>query len=295
MGIWDKVKEGVGKAADNVQAELARRKQERAWKEQLLSKFSGDDLRSFCRYYDYNVPNRYDEDARGRSHKIPLERSDYFNYIIGCSLDKIKDYAEYNKELNYKTKTIRTEIDKVRGTFEESSMSLQTKENIENSKAMMTGKKEIDVQSESATEQNGFDLLLDDIDNNFILQPPRDEKDFENQLYQFLSARRGEKAVSTQVGTSKGEKIDIVIDNKYALELKLLTNVNVLRNLIGQVLYYKKSYKDVAVILADIGANVSNADIKEFEETSGAKTVIKRASLRGKRNGRGLNLKIGKF
>ncbi len=121
------------------------------------------------------------------------------------------------------------------------------------------------------------------IEQGFEPEDVRDENDFEKQLMQFLKIKYPDR-IKRQVDTPKG-KIDIIIDNRYAIELKIADGKGKLRDLLGQVHSYKKVYSEVAVILLDVG-KMSHSEIKEYVddyENLGVKTIIIEGILRRKK------------
>lgn len=89
------------------------------------------------------------------------------------------------------------------------------------------------------------------------------EKNFENQLLIWLNAR-GLDNVDYQVQCKQG-RVDIVIDGKYAIELKLVSSPSALTSLIGQVFSYAKEYEKVFLIIYDVKGSIRPANIKELK------------------------------
>jgi hypothetical protein len=94
-----------------------------------------------------------------------------------------------------------------------------------------------------------------------------------------------------EVASRKG-KIDIVIDDKYAIELKIANSISNLRNLIGQIHDYLKVYNDLAVIILDVG-DLSRSDINDYVDDYqelGTKVIVLAGVLkRRKRRSRQFN------
>lgn len=89
------------------------------------------------------------------------------------------------------------------------------------------------------------------------------EKNFENQLLIWLTAR-GFENVDYQVQCKQG-RVDIVIDRKYAIELKLVSSPSALTSLIGQVFSYAKEYEKVFLIIYDVKGSIRPANIEELK------------------------------
>ena len=89
-------------------------------------------------------------------------------------------------------------------------------------------------------------------------------------------------------------RLDILIDNKHALELKLADSSGNLRSLIGQLMEYKNDYPSLAAIILDVG-KLNQQDINyytQFYEKQGVLTVVLRGDKRGKRGRGNINIKI---
>jgi DNA (cytosine-5)-methyltransferase 1 len=91
------------------------------------------------------------------------------------------------------------------------------------------------------------------------------EKQLEDQLYQYLSAIYGKDRVGYQV-TSRSGRVDIVLDDKYAVELKVIRGPNLIM-IIGQIIKYSKEYTWVLLLMYDKYGKLKPSNIKEFEET----------------------------
>jgi len=89
------------------------------------------------------------------------------------------------------------------------------------------------------------------------------EKHFENQLLIWLGAR-GFENVDYQVQCKTG-RVDIVIEGKYAVELKLVSSPSALTSLIGQVFSYSKEFEKVYLIIYDVKGSIRPANIKELK------------------------------
>lgn len=88
------------------------------------------------------------------------------------------------------------------------------------------------------------------------------EKHFENQLLIWL--KRPFENVDYQVQCKQG-RVDIVIEGKYAVELKLVSSPSALTSLIGQVFSYSKEFEKVYLIIYDVKGSIRPANIKELK------------------------------
>ena len=92
--------------------------------------------------------------------------------------------------------------------------------------------------------------LIDNI-KGIRMQEVRNEEDFEKQLYQRLSAKGMD--VVRQVPLGSGRRVDMVVDNKIAVELKIADRAKNVQDLIGQVTIYHQQYKNIVVGILDVG------------------------------------------
>ena len=92
--------------------------------------------------------------------------------------------------------------------------------------------------------------LIDDI-KSVRVQQVRNEEDFEKQLYQRLAAKSFD--VKRQVPLGSGRRVDMVVDNKIAVELKIADRAKNVQDLIGQVTVYHQQYKNIVVGILDVG------------------------------------------
>ena len=116
--------------------------------------------------------------------------------------------------------------------------------------------------------------ILDAIEEDFDPEAIMDEKELQGQIIVFLKTRfKGkevEREVPMQEGSGEKNFIDIVIDNVYALEVKLPTTRTQLRNLKGQLEEYQEKYPFLGVVIGDKTKLVTDSDSEfydsEFEE-----------------------------
>ena len=83
-----------------------------------------------------------------------------------------------------------------------------------------------------------------------------DEKELQGQIAVFLKTRFKGKEVEREISMQEGSKdsrnfLDILVDNTYALEVKLPTTRTQLRNLKGQLEEYKEKYPFLGVVIGD--------------------------------------------
>ncbi|MGA2130230.1 MAG: hypothetical protein ABSG05_01275 [Candidatus Pacearchaeota archaeon] len=270
MGFWDKVKE-VGKTAsneissfiNNVQKRNAKWKGYKELKLKIVGNSSLSELKEICREYGIKEPKLYWVDFySGKKETLGNPRDLFLNQIIRkMPLDKLIDYGRkkripVNEIINEKKK-----IDEEFG---------QTTE-----KGIKEGDFELEMGKQEESEDE-FELVLKSIEG-FNPGNVRDEKDLEIQLKQWLIAKLGSYNIETQYKTEKGD-LDIMINKKYGIELKLIENRKTLENLYGQVLKYIKVLgKDNLAVILLVAEYIHNNDIEEAikdYENLGARVYI---------------------
>lgn len=180
--------------------------------------------------------------------------------IIQIIKEKEKIDNEYNQEL----KPVLNGINKSETKPEINQSNLEeTKEHTQ-----------IEVTIKKVTE---FDSILEKIDKEFDFDKIKNEKNLEDYLWMFLKTEFKNKIVERQYKTERGI-IDIVIDNKFAIELKIIENNKTLENLEGQVSKYLKVFgkNNLALVLlktSKVDDNKLDEHIKEYEE-KGAKVIL---------------------
>jgi len=119
--------------------------------------------------------------------------------------------------------------------------------------------------------------ILDAIEEDFDPEKIKDEKELQGQIAVFLKTRFKGKEVEREISMQEGSKdsrnfLDILVDNTYALEVKLPTTRTQLRNLKGQLEEYKEKYPFLGVVIGDKTKLVSESKPgdefydSEFEE-----------------------------
>jgi len=99
----------------------------------------------------------------------------------------------------------------------------------------------------------------------------------------FLKAKFPTRKISRQIEISENERLDILIDDKYAFELKVPAKRNVLRDLGAQLEEYSQKYPQTcAIIFDDITKNLTN-DINEYVDKYKRNYRIQSIVLRGEK------------
>lgn len=276
MGFFKNIGESLKEAGRNISEEVKRRQEIINTKKQILSRFEMTDLKKICKDYGIGNPAPHEEEMfTGKKHKRTVTREYFINRVMDkLTLDQIKSFSDKRR---IKIWDILKDERKAMGTVPQ--------------KIQKPIEPEKKITSIEVKRQSEFDSILELIEEGFEPEDVRDENDFEKQLTQFLKYKYPER-IKRQVSTPKG-KIDIVIDNRYAIELKIADGKGKLRDLVGQVQDYKKIHNEVAVILLDVG-KMSRSDIKEYVEdyeNAGVKTIILEGVLR-RRKGKSKQINI---
>lgn len=130
-----------------------------------------------------------------------------------------------------------------------------------------------------------FNSIINSIVTDFNPQQIKNEGHLEKLLMEFLLSRYPGR-IEHQVRNPNGI-IDVVIDACYGIELKIVRDKGILRNLVGQALFYKKYYKEVSILLFLDSKAVSNIDIEDYVkdlENIGIKVIVKRGRLTKRSN-----------
>ncbi len=104
---------------------------------------------------------------------------------------------------------------------------------------------------ENKYDENDFKKIIDSIKNNFKPEKIKDEEHLESQLVIYLKTKFPDKKISRQVIIQGNDVLDILIDDKYALELKVPSERSHLRNLGAQLVEYNEHYPDICAIIFD--------------------------------------------
>lgn len=137
--------------------------------------------------------------------------------------------------------------------------------------------------SQISSEELDFQKLLSQIDEEFEAEPHRDESEIQNQLMQFLRGKGYE--VEKEFRIDNESRIDLLVDGRFALEIKRAKSKTVLRNLSAQLEEYSESFSRICAVL--ILEDQSMIDMTEeyrsrYKERYNAETII----LQGQKSGR---------
>jgi len=118
------------------------------------------------------------------------------------------------------------------------------------------------------------------------------EDDLKYQLYQWLSARLGMDAVRLEHPFEHG-KVDILVRDSIAIELKIASNRQQLKNLVGEVATDKEYFGSVIAVIFDVGKNVGLEFFVNQLKALGAITIVIPIQIRKRGRKREIIIKQG--
>ena len=128
-----------------------------------------------------------------------------------------------------------------------------------------------------------FDIILHALNNFESDRIFQNEREFETAVYTHLKAKFPNYDIQWQYGTKEGRAIDIVVNHKIAIELKIAENRGNLDDGFSKIVWYKEKggFNQLAIVILDVGM-MSFEDLKEYQDLfseKGAKVVIKKGRL----------------
>jgi len=112
------------------------------------------------------------------------------------------------------------------------------------------------IDSDVSGNVNEFENIINVIHRGFDPEKITNEEHLQSQLTVFLKAKYPDRKVEREVRTKRGDKLDVVVDDKYVFELKVPKNRTDLRNLSAQLEEYIEQYPNICAVIAD----TSNVD-----------------------------------
>jgi len=212
--------------------------------EKLLDKYDMSDLNNFCSKYLGEAPASREILRDGTERELKPNRHTFVNFILEY-YDKGQLRAEQIKDFSLKHRIVTP-----------SFFANETESKVGN--------------------KNELNDILDVIDEKFKPEIIIDEKELQSQLAAVLKAVYPDKKIEREVITKRGDKIDILIDDNYVLELKVPSGKDSLRSLSAQIEEYMEEYPLLAVVIADKSDLVSNQDDSEFYDPNLEKGLTKK-------------------
>ena len=243
------LKEWWAKQNEEAEQEQKRKNEEASKVDSLLDKFEIPDFEKFFDDVIGKRPNLEYEDEEKKVAKNPL-RKEYLIFIKKNLEDKIVKYENIEKF------AIKHQI--ITPNY------FTSKSNVEQTK-------------------NEFEIIINTIVSEFKPEKIYDETTFEDQLMIFLKAKFPSKKIDRQfIIRNPSERLDILVDDKYAFELKVYEDRGQLRALGAQLEEYKERFSYLCAIILDPKQNeTSELDINEYSNKYKTKHNIMTIVLKG--------------
>ena len=119
------------------------------------------------------------------------------------------------------------------------------------------------------------------------------EDDLKFQLAQWLSARFGKNAVKLEYPFEHG-KIDILVNDSIAIELKIASSKQKLKNLVGEVNTDKMYFSSVIAVIFDVGKDIGLDFFVNQIKALGAITIVIPAQVKKSRRRQEIIIKQGR-
>jgi hypothetical protein len=114
----------------------------------------------------------------------------------------------------------------------------------------------------------------------------RDEREFETAIYEYLKTRFSDKKIISQKETKFGKRVDIVINDRIGIELKIADNSGNLDSLFAQIEWYKENFEKLLFVILDMNkVHHINEYVKRFRDKGIEVILIK--DIRFRRTNRG--------
>ena len=264
MGILDSIRDWNDRRKED-EYEKERRKEElrkeRTKINKLLNKFTVKQLKDFCLEYigrspadelitdeDEEDEEFDDEDEQGKVEKV-----------VSYGKKRIHQFSKDKSE-----KHDRTLYVEFIWKYLESGEIIQDQINAFALKKRVVPRNYFGVKSDEKEDKKEFSTILSIIQSDFepeSITGEQMEDKLQSQLTVFLKAKFPDKKIDREVVLQNGDRVDIVIDDRFALELKVPTERTSLRNLTAQIEEYLEEYDFLGVIIAD-----TTEELEEEEE-----------------------------
>lgn len=227
---------------------------------EILMKFKMEDLKKICR--SKGISTKKLTDFFEGTYAEITRKDELVKKMLDLPLESIVAYAkrygiDYRRELEELKEFERELFGEKEGVAEE--------EYIPREKVVEEVQEKLDKGISGYKDELGE--IIKAIRDDFQPEMVRNEEDFEKQLYQFLLGKFSDKKIERQVLVGENAKIDMRIDDKYGIELKIADNAQKLHTLVGQSIIYKKNLKEVIAVILDPGTNINlDSFIKTLEE-----------------------------
>jgi len=134
------------------------------------------------------------------------------------------------------------------------------------------------------SKKDEFTTIIETIRKEFKPERPTDEEHLQSQLVQFMRTQF-KKEIQREAPARHNDKVDILLDNRFAFEVKLPSDRTALRNLMAQLEEYQEQYPLIcAIIFNNEDLNLTN-DINDYSERYKQKLGIPTIIISGNKRG----------
>lgn len=126
-------------------------------------------------------------------------------------------------------------------------------------------------------KQREFEEIINSINNEFTPEPISDEKELQGQLIIFLKTRFPQKNIQREVSIGRGNRVDVVVQQRFAFELKVPRNRIDLRNLESQLSEYVETYQNICSIVLILDQSllaIAQEYAGKYQTNCNARTII---------------------
>lgn len=212
---------------------------------EVLQKMEIPEIKDMCNNVIGSAPRDGLKIEKGNAKSItfsdPISREDYENFI---------QYFLQKEEITINT--IKNYLIRHRFTSER-FFKQDDEEHVDNNGGKF--EREID-----------FEHLIKSIQNEFRPEKVYDEKELQNLFRHFLETKFPNVEVRREVRTKHNDIVDVVVNDKYAFELKIPEDRTSLRNLKAQLEEYKEEYPDICAVIVDNTEKRLTQQILEYTE-----------------------------
>jgi len=145
-----------------------------------------------------------------------------------------------------------------------------------------------DKKKESKSDDSDFmlDSIILKLERDFEPEKVYDEKELQNLLRSFLQQAFPDATIEREVHLKKNRgDVDVVINGKYAIEVKIPNNRTELRNLTTQLEEYQEEYPNIIALIMNNEEHDLKDDIKYYVDRYKSKLDINSVVKAGKKRG----------
>lgn len=140
-------------------------------------------------------------------------------------------------------------------------------------------------ESDMGNEKDDFQMIINTITAGFKPETITDEEHLESQMMVFLKAKFPARKIIRQITIQGNDRLDILVDDKYAFELKVPRARSDLRNLGAQLSEYKEKYPNVCAVIYSVDDLNLSQDIIDYIDKYKKDYGIPSLILGGKKRG----------